>query len=193
MVSEVLPCYVVCDVSLSMTDYIEEVNAGLREFRGAVHADPTVAARIMVCVIGFAAKPTVLQPLRPAAALAELGASRLDAETNFGLALTLLREMIVQDVRVLKTDHHRVHRPVVFFTSDGRSTDPTTWPEAFAALADSAWPLHPTVIAFGLGAVDLDTLDRIGTSRVFLRQDGIRLGTALAVSVMWTARRSDCV
>src|ERR1041384_1684167 len=168
MVPDVLPCYVVCDVSLSMTDYIEEVNAGLREFRGAVHADPSVAARILICLIGFAGKPTVLQPLRPVAALTELGASRPAGETNFGFAFALLREIIAHDVRTLKAQHHRVHRPVVFFTSDGRSTDPTTWPEAFAALADPAWPLHPTLIAFGLGAVDLDTLDRIGTSRAFL-------------------------
>ncbi|QFZ16982.1 vWA domain-containing protein [Saccharothrix syringae] len=193
MGSDVLPCYVVCDVSPSMTDHIDEVNAGLREFRGAVHADPSAATRIRVCVVGFAAAPTVLQPLRPATEPVELSASGTRAGTNFAPAFTLLRELIADDVRTLKAHRLRVHRPVVFFTSDGRSADPATWPRAFAALADPAWPARPTVVAFGLGAADRGTLDRIGTSRVFLGQDGIRLGTALAVSVTWTARSSDRV
>ncbi|XVS65558.1 vWA domain-containing protein [Actinosynnema sp. CA-299493] len=191
MESDVLPCYVVCDVSLSMTDHLDEVNAGLRELRGAVHADPPVAARVRVCVVGFAATPTVLQPLRPAAELTDLSGARPRTGTNFGPAFALLRETIAHDVVALEARGLRVHRPVVFFTSDGRPTDPATWPEAFAALADPAWPHRPTVVAFGLGAVDRGTLDHIGTSRVFLGQDGIRLGTALAVSVTGTARRTD--
>ncbi|QQQ77427.1 hypothetical protein IOD16_02485 [Saccharothrix sp. 6-C] len=190
---DVLPCYVVCDVSLSMTDHLGEVNAGLRELRGAVHADPSAAALTRVCVVGFAAAATVLQPLRPAAELTELSASRPRAGTNFGPAFALLRETISHDVRALKARRLRVCRPVVFFTSDGRPTDPATWPDAFAALADPAWPARPTVVAYGLGAVDRGTLDRIGTFRVFLGQDGIRLGTALAVSVTGTARRADRV
>ncbi|ROP38186.1 vWA domain-containing protein [Saccharothrix texasensis] len=193
MGSDVLPCYVVCDVSPSMTDHLGEVNAGLREFRGAVHADPSAAALTRVCVVGFAAVATVLQPLRPAAELTELSASRPRAGTNFGPAFALLRETISHDVRALKARRLRVCRPVVFFTSDGRPTDPATWPDAFAALADPAWPARPTVVAYGLGAVDRGTLDRIGTFRVFLGQDGIRLGTALAVSVTGTARHADRV
>ncbi|MCE6993313.1 hypothetical protein LZG04_00600 [Saccharothrix sp. S26] len=193
MVSDVLPCYVVCDVSLSMTDHLGEVNAGLRELRGAVHADPAAAARTRVCVVGFAAAATVLQPLRPAVELTEPIAAAPATGTNFGPAFTLVRARIADDVRTLKAHRLRVHRPVVFFASDGRSTDPATWPEAFAALADPAWPAHPTVVAYGLGAVDRDALDRIGTSRVFLGEDGIRLGTALAVSLTRTARRPDRV
>ncbi|MFD0202452.1 MULTISPECIES: vWA domain-containing protein [Saccharothrix] len=191
MVSDVLPCYVVCDVSLSMSDHLPEVDAGLREFRGAVHADPSATARTRVCVVGFAAAATVLQPLRPAAELTDLAVARPGTGTNFGPVFALLRETIAHDVRTLKARDVRVHRPVVFFASDGRPTDPATWPAAFAALADPAWPFRPTVVAFGLGAVDRDTLDRIGTYRVYLGQDGIRLGTALAVSVTRTARRPD--
>jgi uncharacterized protein YegL len=193
MVTEVLPCYVVCDVSLSMADHLAVVNAGLREFRGAVHADPSAAALTRVCVVGFAAAATVLQPLRPAAELTEVSAARPRTGTNFGPAFALLRETIAHDVRALKAHRLRVHRPVVCFTSDGRPTDQATWPEAFAALADPAWASRPTVVAYGLGAVDRDTLDRIGTFRVFLGQDGIGLGTALAVAVTWTARRRDRV
>jgi uncharacterized protein YegL len=187
MESDVLPCYVVCDVSSSMTDHIDELNAGLREFRGAVHAELPVTARVRVCLVGFAETPRVLQPLRPAIELAELTGPGQDGGTDFGLAFTLLRDTIDRDVRSLKAHRVRVRRPLVFFTSDGRPTDPN-WPAAFAELTDPDWATRPDVIAFGVGAVDQDTLALIGTSRVFLRRDGVRMGTALTVSVV----RADC-
>jgi uncharacterized protein YegL len=190
---EVLPCYVVCDVSFSMTDHMDELEAGLREFRGAVHADPSVAGRVRVCVVVFAETPRVLHPLRPAVELAVLPGPRPSGGTNFGPAFTLLRETIDRDVRGLKAHRLLVRRPIVFFTSDGRPTDPVTWPAAFAALADPAWAVRPNVIAFGIGAADHDTLGRIGTFRVFLGQDGVRIGTALIVSVARTGLRADHV
>lgn len=193
MEPEVLPCYVVCDMSFSMTDHIDELKTGLREFRGAVHADPSVAGRVRVCVVVFAETPQVLQPLRPAAELAVLPGPKPSGGTNFGPAFTLLRETIDRDVRGLKERRLRVHRPIVFFTSDGRPTDPVTWPAAFAALADPAWAARPNVVAFGIGAADHDTLSRIGTFRMFLGRDGVRIGTALTVSVAWTGLRVDHV
>jgi len=185
MGSEVLPCYVVCDVSLSMTDHMEEVNAGLREFRGAVHADATVGRLIRCSVVSFAEKPQVLQRLHPTANLTDLPMLEPCAGTNFGPAFTLLREAIDQDVTTLKSRKVSVHRPIVFFLSDGQPTDPVTWPAAYATLTDPAWTSRPNMIAYGLGDADQDTLTRIGTFRTFLGRDGVRLATALIASVQW--------
>jgi uncharacterized protein YegL len=193
MESDVLPCYLVCDVSFSMTDHLEELNAGLREFRAAVDADPSVAARVRVCVVGFAEAPRVLQPLCPANELSELTDPTPSAGTNFGPAFAFLREAIDRDVRGLKAHRLRVRRPIVFFTSDGQPTDPATWPAAFAALTDPAWATRPTMITFGVGDADVDTLGRIGTFRMFLRRDGVRMGTALTVSVALGPPRPDHV
>jgi uncharacterized protein YegL len=185
MGSEVLPCYVVCDVSLSMTDHLEELNAGLREFRGAVHANATVGRLIRCNVVSFAERPRVLQPLHPTSNLADLPRLEPCAGTNFGPTFTFLREAIEQDVATLKSRDVTVHRPMVFFLSDGQPTDPVTWPAAFATLTDPAWTPRPTMIAYGLGDADQDTLTRIGTFRTFLGRDGIRLATALIASVQW--------
>jgi uncharacterized protein YegL len=193
MKSDVLPCYVVCDMSFSMIDHIYELNAGLREFRGAVHADPSVASRVRVCVLGFAETPQVLQPLRPAAELIRLPPPRPTGGTNFGSAFTLLREIIDRDVRGLKDQRLRVRRPVVFFTSDGRPTDHVAWPAAFAELADPTWAVRPNVVSFGIGAVDPGTLGRIGTFRMFLGRDGVRIGVALTMSVAWMDLRPEHV
>lgn len=190
---DVLPCYVVCDVSFSMTDHLDELNAGLREFRGAVHADPALTARVRVCVVGFAETARVLQPLCPAAELTELTEPVPTAGTNFGPAFAFLREAIDRDVRGLKADSLRVRRPVVFFTSDGQPTDPVTWPAAFAELTDPAWATRPTMVTYGVGDADVATLGRIGTFRTFLGRDGVRMGTALTVSVARGPARAEHV
>ncbi|MCP2167252.1 vWA domain-containing protein [Goodfellowiella coeruleoviolacea] len=190
---DVMPCYVAYDLSFSMSDHLDELNAGLREFRGAVHADPSVAARIGVCLVGFAESARELRALCPADELPELFAPMSCAGTDFGRAFTFLREIIDRDVCGLKAHRLRVHRPVVFFASDGRPTDPATWPAAFDALVDPAWAARPNVVAYGLGAVDQHTLNRIGRFRVFSWRDGVRIGTALTASVAWTALRPDHV
>jgi uncharacterized protein YegL len=184
MGSDVLPCYVACDVSLSMADHMEELNTGLREFRGAVHADASVADRVFCSVVAFGERPHVVQSLLPMDDLAELPAPRACAGTNFGPAFTFLRSAIDQDVLALERHRLRVHRPVVFFLSDGQPTDPVTWPAAFAVLTDPAWKRRPHVVAFGVGDADEEALGRIGTYRTYLGRDGVRMGTALIASVM---------
>jgi uncharacterized protein YegL len=180
MEADVVPCYVVCDFSSSMTDYIGELRAGLREFRGAAHADPVAAARIRVGVIGLARTPWVLQPLRPPAELIDVTEQSPCAATLFGPVFDFLHTRIEQDVNALKRTRLTPLRPIVFFVSDGRPADDDAWPAAHARLT---WP---EMIAFGVGAADPDTLSRIGTARVFL--GGVRLGTALAASVLHPRR-----
>ncbi len=190
MVPEVLPCYVVCDVSFSMTDHIAEVNAGMREFRGVVHAERRATAQIRVCVVVFAENPLVVQPLRAALEPPETITPHQESGSDFGSVFTLLRTVIERDVQNLKAQRVRVRRPMLFFISDGRATD-HAWPAALAQLTATA--SCPEMIAFGLGAVDSPALERIGTSRVFLGRDGVRIGIALASSVARAVLRPDHV
>lgn len=187
MKSDVVPCYLVCDLSLSMTDHIDHLNAGLREFRGAAHADSSIGDRIRCCVVGFADTPRVLQPLHPVEMLAELPEPESCVGTNYGPVFIHLRAAIDRDVRRLKTHRLRVGRPIVLFVSDGQPTDPVTWPTAFAALVDPNWADKPNVIAFGIGDADQETLGRIGTFGIFLARDGIRMSTALIASMRLAA------
>ncbi|MEV6236801.1 hypothetical protein [Lentzea sp. NPDC051838] len=190
MVLEVLPCYVVCDVSFSMTDHLAEVNAGMREFRGVVHADRRATAQIRLCVVVFAENPLVVQPLRVALDPPETITPHQESGSCFGSVFTLMRTVIERDVESLKAQRIRVRRPMLFFISDGRATD-SAWPAALAQLIATA--SGPEMIAFGLGAVDPPALDRIGTSRVFLERDGVRVGIALASSVARRVLRPDHV
>ncbi len=182
MGSDVLPCYIACDVSLSMADHIDELNAGLREFRGAVHA--SLLDRVLCSVIGFGAEPALVQRLLPMDALADLPTPGASAGTDFGPVFTFLRTAIEGDVRALSAHRLRVHRPLVFFLSDGQPTDPVTWPAAFSSLADPSWADRPRMVAYGVGDADEAALSRIGTFRCYLGRDGIRLGKALIAAVM---------
>lgn len=180
---DVVPCYLVYDLSLSMTDHIDHLNADLREFRGAVHTDPSIGDRIRCCVIGFADTPRVLQSLHPVDMLTELPEPGYCVGTNYGPVFTHLRDAIDRDVRQLTAHRLGVGRPIVLFVSDGQPTDPVTWPAAFAALTDPNWSDKPNVIAFGIGDADQGTLARIGTFGVFLARDGVRMSTALVASL----------
>jgi len=186
MKSDVVPCYLVCDLSLSMTDHIDHLNAGIREFLGAAHADSSIGDRIRCCVVGFADTPRVLQPLQPlhpVDMLAELPEPGYCVGTNYGPVFTHLRDAIDQDVRLLRAQRLCVGQPIVLFVSDGQPTDPVTWPAAFATLTDPNWADKPNVIAFGIGDADQDTLGRIGTFGIFLARDGVRISTALIASM----------
>jgi len=182
MGSDVLPCYLACDISLSMADHIDELNAGLREFRGAVQA--SLLDRVLCSVIAFGAEPALVQRLLPMDELPDLPTPGESAGTDFGPVFTFLRASIESDARVLAAHRLRVHRPLVFFLSDGQPTDPVTWPSAFSSLVDLSWANRPRMVAFGVGDADEEALGRIGTFRCYLSRDGIRLGTALIASVM---------
>lgn len=178
----VLPLYLVCDESLSMMDHVEALNDGLRELCRAVGADPALAERVQLCLIGFSEKPELLQPLRRATEVVEITDVSVRVEqaaSNFGAVFRFLRETITHDVRLLGSRNYRIHRPAVFFLSDGQPTDPVTWPAAFAALTDSSWAASPNVVAFGIGDADPAIIARIGTCRAFVGRDGVSPGTAL--------------
>lgn len=179
MISDpVLPLYLVYDESLSMMDHVDALNDGLRGLRDAVGADPAFAERVQLCLIGFSETPEIRQPLRRATEITELADVRVEqAASNFGAVFSFLRETITRDVRLLGS--RTVHRPAVFFLSDGQPTDPVTWPAAFAALTDPAWAASPNMVAFGVGDADPAIIARIGTCRAFVGRDGVSPGTAL--------------
>lgn len=164
--NQLLPIYVVCDESLSMSGHLDALNANLC----AVHADPRLAERTLLCLIGFSQSPTVLRPLgRPGLAGEQFRCSR--SETNFGPTFRFLRKVITSDLASWRTAGRRIRRPAVLFISDGQPTDPATWPADFAALTDPAWLGRPNLIALGIGDADPVTIGRIGTFRSFICRD----------------------
>jgi uncharacterized protein YegL len=179
MPEQILPFYVLCDQSYSMTDHLEALNTGLSQLHDAVGTDPAVAGKTRFCLIGFAGTAEVLQPLcSPVDGVRPVGLAT-QAGTNFGEAFSLVRATIEEDVAALKADAHQVYRPAVFFLSDGHPTDPAAWPGAYERLVDPDWAARPNIIAFGIGDADATTIGRIGTFQAFMSQGGVSPAAAL--------------
>jgi uncharacterized protein YegL len=179
MPEQILPFYVLCDQSYSMTDHLEALNTGLSQLHDAVGTDPVVAGKTRFCLIGFAGTAEVLQPLcSPVDGVRPVGLAT-QGGTNFGEAFSLVRDTIEEDVAALKADAHQVYRPAVFFLSDGHPTDPAAWPGAYERLVDPEWAARPNIIAFGIGDADATTIGRIGTFQAFMSQGGVSPAAAL--------------
>ncbi|MFL6118901.1 vWA domain-containing protein [Actinophytocola sp.] len=179
MPEQILPFYVVCDQSYSMTDHLDALNDGLAQLHAAVGTDPVVADKTRFCLIGFSGEAEVLQPLCRASDVVGLTDLTTQAATSFGEAFTLLRHTIENDVDELKSRGDQVYRPAVFFLSDGHPTDHQTWPAAYERLVDPNWPPRPNIIAFGIGDADATTIGRIGTVQAFMSQGGVTPADAL--------------
>ena len=179
MSEQVVPFYVMCDESYSMTDHMDTLNAGLRGLHHAITNDHRVASKIRFCLIGFSSTPNVLVPLSRMAEVTEITGLAAKAATNFGAAFTLLRHVIEEDVERLNNSAYTVNRPVVFFLSDGQPTDPASWRAAYDRLTDQNWPARPHIIAFGIGDADARTIRSVGTFKAFMSNSGVNPDAAV--------------
>lgn len=135
--AKLLPFYLVVDSSYSMAgDKLEQVRAIMPKVVDAVAQHPILVDKVRFAVIDFAGDAQVRLPLcDPLSADVVLPSFTLRAYTSFAAAFRLLRSEIESNVKQLKADGFSVHRPAVFFVSDGVPTDATAeWELAFAEL-----------------------------------------------------------
>lgn len=160
--AKLLPFYLVVDVSYSMSGKkIASANQILHSVRDALALDPILSDKVRIGQIDFSDDARVQLPLcdllDPGLTLPTLSVRR---GTSYAAAFDLLRTEIPANVRQLKADGYRVHRPAVFFLSDGLPTDGDhVWQNAFAKL--TAESVYPNIIPFGVDDADGATLARV--------------------------------
>jgi uncharacterized protein YegL len=168
MSEQVLPFYLVCDESSSMSGTpIQAMNDSLPKLHAEIGSNPVVADKTRFCLIGFSSDAQVLLPLADLSTLQTMPGLQASGGTSFSAAFDLLYDTITSDVRELKADGNQVYRPAVFFLSDGQPTD-NDWETAYRRVADPVWSLHPNILAFGFGSVDATTLQQVATVRAFV-------------------------
>lgn len=159
---KLLPFYLVIDVSHSMSGgKIASANRILTEVRDALAENPILSDKVRIGLIDFSDDARVQLPLcdllDPNLTLPVLGTR---GGTSFVAAFDRLRLEIAANVKQLKADGYKVHRPAVFFLSDGMPTDSDQeWQAAFARL--TAETLYPNVIPFGVDRAEGGTLARL--------------------------------
>lgn len=194
--AKILPFYLVIDVSWSMDgDQLESANKIMPELSDALARDPILTDKVRFALIDFAGDAQVQLPLcdllDPDVVLPGLTCR---GATSYAAAFRLLRKEIEANVTQLKADGFSVHRPAVFFLTDGVPTDTEDeWTSAFRELteydrqAKVGFAMYPNVIPFGVKDADPQVLRRLvhpagGTkpSRMYLMDEGNSAAQAIA-------------
>jgi uncharacterized protein YegL len=159
---KLLPFYLVIDVSYSMDGKpLDEANRILPEVIDAIAQQPILSDKVRIGLVDFADDARVQLPLcdvlDPGLTLPTLA---VRGGTSYAAAFQLLRSEITANVKQLKADGFLVHRPAVFFLSDGDPLDePNEWENAFQELiSDKA---YPNVIPFGVGGASGKILQQL--------------------------------
>jgi uncharacterized protein YegL len=178
-----LPIYVLADESGSMVDDIGDLNDGLRSLHQALLGEPMAAAKVRFSVLGFAddvAERVRMVDLRTAAELPQLYTRGM---TSYATAFADLAGRIPRDVAALKREGYKVHRPAVFFLSDGAPNPDEDWRPVHRRLTDKAsTPAAPNIIACGIGEADAATIAEVATQEEFgfVARQGVDVGAAIA-------------
>ena len=190
--AKILPFYLVVDVSYSMVNdgKLDSANTIVEELQNALVDQPVIADKVRFSVIDFSDQARVLIPLCDLS-MEPPGQSSFTASggTSYVAAFRTLRSQIEQDVAQLKADGFDVHRPAVFFISDGEPTDvDAEWRQAFEELTaydkstKNGFPFYPNVIPFGIGA-NPETLKELihprDRSKSYFMKDDANPGEAL--------------
>lgn len=180
--ASLLPVYMVADESGSMGPYLRDLNAGLASLHATLLNEPMVAAKVRLSILGFA--DTVVARLSNADLRESLRLPGLVArgKTNYGAVFHDLLNRIPADVSNLKAQGFTVHRPVVFFLTDGQPSD-QGWQGPYGTLTNrSVTPAGPNIVAFGIGKAEAKTIGEVATNPeyAFVAVPGANIGASIA-------------
>lgn len=170
--AKVLPFYVVVDTSASMQGCIDVLNQELPNLKNAVVKDPIVSELARFGVIAFSTDANQVLPLSDLFEVDVMPSLSAGGSTSYHSAFGLLGQLLPHDMEWFKREGMRPYRPVVFFITDGRPNRGESWEGSWQALTDRGFHYHPTIVAFGFGDVDDQTLARIATFKAFAARDG---------------------
>jgi uncharacterized protein YegL len=186
----VLPFYVVCDESSSMIgESIDAINKGLKQLFQAIHNDPVVDAKARVGIISFNDQAKVILPLSQLTTITSIPGCVASGSTSYSSVFNLLKSEIESDIPRLKADGFRVHRPFVFFMSDGEP-NPEDWRTPLSQLTGVNFKFRPNIVSFGVAGADPSIIKEVSTpitvgagkkqSFAFLAEVGVDPGPALS-------------
>jgi uncharacterized protein YegL len=167
---KLLPFYLVADVSVSMGgSRLDAVNNIMPAVVDALAETPILADKVRFGLLDFGSDAQVRLPLcDPLDENVTLPDLSVRGATSYAAAFRLLRAEIESNVSQLKADGFAVHRPAVFFLSDGEPTDPEgEWRQAFRELteydrqAGHGFPLYPNFVPCGVASANPRTMQQL--------------------------------
>ncbi len=143
---------------------IHELNEGLASLHDSLQRESFAAAKVRLSVIGFS--DTAFTYLEPADLRFLQGMPVLTAQslTSYEAAFDQLAYRISVDIPSLKAQGYTVHRPAVFFLTDGLPNGHEDWRLARSNLL--AQPAAPNILAFGIGDADASIVAELATQAI---------------------------
>ncbi len=185
VIGQVLPMYFVGDESHSMAGApIAAVNQGLVDLRDEVAKHPLIGKKVRFGIMTFA--DTAQTRLELSELTEDLVLPTLAPRgrgTSYASALEALRQTIPADVALLKSSGYQVHRPSVFFLSDGLPTEKTEkWLARLEELKDPGFRERPNILAFGVGEADPEVIAKLASAPRygFMMTEGVSTAGAIA-------------
>lgn len=129
----VMPFYVICDVSPSMSNDMEALNAALVQLKADIMSDPVTDDLTMLSVIAFGGSARTVVPLAPPSEVVLPTLTMING-TTFGSAFKEYHRAFEADRTRLKAEGKMVYRPCVFFLTDGEPGDKMDYLQTFRSL-----------------------------------------------------------
>ncbi|GGP44807.1 vWA domain-containing protein [Saccharothrix coeruleofusca] len=188
--AKLLPFYLVIDVSASMSgSKLEQANQIMPKVVDALADAPILSDKVRFGVIDFGSDAQVRLPLCDLLDdEVTLPALNVRGATSYAAAFRLLRAELESNVKQLKADGFQVHRPAVFFISDGEPTDrDEEWRAAFRDLTEN-FPIYPNLVPCGVDDANPRTLATLihpasgpKAMRMYLMEQGQNPADAIAM------------
>ena len=161
--ARVLPMYIVIDESLSMSGVMDQLNSALEGLIEKVRLEPFASSKARLSVLGFSDDGMWHMELENVSNLESIPELHARNSTSYAAVFECLESRIPNHVTRLNRDGYAVHRPAVFFLSDGQPN----YGEEWETILDRLNELHarPNIFAFGFGNADPAVIESVATER----------------------------
>jgi uncharacterized protein YegL len=152
------PCLLLLDTSGSMRGKpIDELNAGIRQFRDELFADDMAQKRVEVAIVGFGPVRTLTEFQTPD--VFEPPTLVASGDTPIGGAIEVGLNLLDQRKQTYRTNGVSYYRPWIFLITDGGPTD--HWQSAAERVKQGEAANHFSFFAVGVEGARMDVLSQI--------------------------------
>lgn len=162
------PCLLLLDTSGSMRGKpIDELNAGIRQFRDELFADDMAQKRVEIAIIGFGPVQTVTDFQTPD--IFQPPTLAASGDTPIGAAIETGLNLLDQRKQTYRNNGITYYRPWVFLITDGGPTD--YWQAAAERVKHGEKANHFSFFAVGVEGARMDVLSQITTREPLKMQE----------------------
>ncbi|WP_181127905.1 MULTISPECIES: VWA domain-containing protein [unclassified Rathayibacter] len=159
---EVMPFYLILDQSWSMDPDLGTLRQAVEQLIAMLRSDPETDDTAMLGVISFGDSARVTIPLSRLSSIGAVPELTSLGGTNFSAAWRAFDQAVRADKKTIFSQKGKIHRPCVFFLTDGEPGDRGEFRNVFLSTqgkdSTKGWPY---VVAYGFREAPADVLKDI--------------------------------